>query len=290
MTSSLVRLQSPFVRHDAGRLRSALVVLPTAAFARALPVQGEASPIAARAAEAHAILLARLAAYGVRTIVLEGCVERPLGTLVADCAVIIAQGAVLMRPSDVQRRSEVAQVEAALGAADVPIVGRIEPPGLLDGLDVLVAGGTAYIGVPHARSSAVGIATGGSRSNVHGRAQLAALAAAAGLAIKEIPLAAEVRRLRSVTALVADGTVLIAAGLVDATALRGLKIVEAPRGEEYGAGVLSLGGRRVLANLRFRSLLPHLRAAKISVDAIDLWEFGKVGATPSALVLALKRD
>jgi hypothetical protein len=33
-----------------------------------------------------------------------------------------------------------------------------------------------------------------------------------------------------------------------------------------------------------------LRKAKIAVEALDLWEFGKIGATPSLLVLALKRD
>jgi hypothetical protein len=53
--------------------------------------------------------------------------------------------------------------------------------------------------------------------------------------------------------------------------------------------VLALGSRRVLANLRFRETIPLLRAARVAVDAIDLWEFGKIGVTPSTLALALKR-
>jgi hypothetical protein len=32
-----------------------------------------------------------------------------------------------------------------------------------------------------------------------------------------------------------------------------------------------------------------LRKAKFIVEAIDLWEFGKIGATPSLIALALKR-
>ncbi len=72
-------------------------------------------------------------------------------------------------------------------------------------------------------------------------------------------------------------------------AFTGVRLLEVPRGEDYGAGVLTLGPRRVLANVRFRQTLPLLRKAKITVDAIDLWEFGKVGATPSMLALALQR-
>jgi hypothetical protein len=50
-----------------------------------------------------------------------------------------------------------------------------------------------------------------------------------------------------------------------------------------------LGGRRVLANLRFRYAVPMLRKAKLDVVAIDLWEFGKVGGGPPSLVLPIKR-
>ncbi|MBD5655795.1 MAG: hypothetical protein IAI50_11545 [Candidatus Eremiobacteraeota bacterium] len=103
-------------------------------------------------------------------------------------------------------------------------------------------------------------------------------------------IAAEVKRLRSVAALVDAETMLYAAGLVDGVAFSGLKTIVAPRGEDYGAGVLALGNRRVIANLRFRETIPLLRRAKITVDAIDLWEFGKIGATPSSMALALKRD
>jgi hypothetical protein len=66
-------------------------------------------------------------------------------------------------------------------------------------------------------------------------------------------------------------------------------VVALPRGEEYAAGVLPIGERRVIANLRFRESIAIMRKAKITVDAIDLWEFGKAGYGPFALVLAVKR-
>jgi hypothetical protein len=105
----------------------------------------------------------------------------------------------------------------------------------------------------------------------------------------EVLIASQVRRLRAIAAMVDRGTVLLASEFLDAAAFEGLERIVAPEGEAYGAGILVLGSRRGLANLRFRTLLPVLRRAKMNVDAIDLWEFGKLGITPSTLVLALKR-
>jgi hypothetical protein len=42
--------------------------------------------------------------------------------------------------------------------------------------------------------------------------------------------------------------------------------------------------------LRFRESLAILRTAKIAVEAIDMWEFGKAGFGPFSLVLAIKRS
>jgi hypothetical protein len=105
----------------------------------------------------------------------------------------------------------------------------------------------------------------------------------------EVPLASEVQRLRSVAAFVDRGVIVLGTRVVDRAPFAGLEVIEAPYGEENGAGVLAIGGRRVIANVRFRTMFEVLRRARIAVDAIDLWELGKVGATPSTLTLALKR-
>lgn len=280
--------QAPFVRDDSGELRGVIVVAPSAALAAVPPLHGESHAIAERATEQFGIFVKRLEAHGVKTILAEAG-GAAFGTFCADGAVVFADGAFLMRPSDLRRRGEIAPLEAALARANVPVVGRIDAPGLLDGGDVLLAGGTLFIAVPAPRRNEEGI-----RASVHGnalgRAQLASYARAKNITVVEVPVAAEVSRLRSVASLVDERTVLFAAGLVDRTAFAGFSTIEAPRGEDFGAGVLALGGKRVLANLRFRETIPLLRKAKFAVDAIDLWEFGKLGATPSSMALALKRD
>ncbi len=283
-------LSAPFVRDDAEPLRAVLVVRASPAIETVRPIFGEPSAIGERAIEQQETFARRLAAHGVKTFMLEADVGAPLGPLCADAAVLFPEGAFLMRSSDlaIARGRASAALEAALVQAQIPIAGRIAAPGLLDGGDVLLAGDTLYIGVPRMRPESIGIAAA-RHGNGLGREQLAAYARERGLKVVEVALAPEVRRLRSVASLIAPDTLLFAPGHVDGAAFTGLQRLEVPPGEHYGAGVLALGHRGVIANLRFRQTIPLLRAAKFAVDAIDLWEFGKIGAMPPSLALVLKR-
>jgi dimethylargininase len=288
VTTALPTFQAPFVSSDHAPLRGAFIVPPTAAIAAVPPMHGESNAIASRASEQFTILLGRLSAAGVKLVNADDDAAVALGWSSADGAVVFENGAFMMRPSDVRRRAGIATLEDALERAGVPVVGRIEAPGLLDGGDVLLAQDTIYIGYTKTRQAEIGtLAT--LHGNAFGREQLAEYARAAGRKVVEVALAGEVPRLRSVAALIDARTVLLAPGLVDASAFDGLETIAAPRGEDYGAGVLALGERRVLANLRFRETIPLLRKAKVAVDAIDLWEFGRIGVTPALLALALKR-
>jgi dimethylargininase len=276
-------LQAPFVSHDAGVLAGAVVLRPSTAVDRLVPLAGEPSPIAERAIAQHAILVGTLRDRGVDVTVLEPTLGTPAEALIGDVAVIVPTGAIVARPSAIARRAETAAVEAVLAQLGVPIVGRIAAPGLLDAGDVTLCGETMYVGVP---GDGAGLRA---RSNGPGRAQLADLAAGQGLRTVEIPLAPTVTRLRTVLSFVGRDTVLVASDRLDTRALSGLTLIDVPLGEEYAAGVLALGERRLIANLRFRESLARIRKAKIAIEAIDLWEFGKAGAAPPALVLALKR-
>ncbi|MBV9409752.1 MAG: hypothetical protein JO164_13070, partial [Candidatus Eremiobacteraeota bacterium] len=244
---------------------------------------GEPSPIADRTAEQHAVLVRTLKDRGVAVHELAPVSEAPTESLVADCAVLLPNGAVIARPSQIERRNEVAAVERHLAELGIPIVGRIEAPGLLDATDVALAPGRLFVGVPR---PGAGLRR---RSNELGRRQLEAIATAQGLRVVELAVANDVSRLRAVFSVVGADVVIAAPEKVDLVAATDLKIVEVPRGEELAAGVLALGERRVLANIRFRESIALLRKAKVAVEAIDLWEFGKAGFGPFSLVLAVKR-
>jgi dimethylargininase len=277
------RYTVPFAASDAGALAGAVVLRPCAAVDRLPPVAGEPSPIASRAIEQHAILVRTLRDRGVTVHALEPQTESPTESLLADCALIFPSGAIIARPSQIERRAEVAAIERALGELGIPIIGRITAPGLLDATDVAIAPDAVFIGAP---LPGAGLRA---RSNALGRAQLAALVTELGYRAVEIAVAADVPRLRDVLSVIASDTLVVAPDKVDLGSLNGFRTVELPRGEEFAAGVLALGERRVLTNLRFRESLAILRAAKIGVEAIDLWEFGKAGFGPFSLVLAIKR-
>jgi dimethylargininase len=211
--------------------------------------------------------------------VTEGAAE----SLVADYVLMLPQGALIARPSAIERRVNVAAVERAVTALGIPIVGRIESPGLLDATDVVLAGDRAFVGVPRAGT---GLRP---RSNELGRRQLAALLDAAKIRMIELATAPQVARLRNAFNLVAADTAIAASEQVDLVPVTGLNIVDVVMGEEAAAGVLAFGERRAIVNLRFRESIKLLRAANVSVEAIDLWEFGKAGVGPFQLVLPVKR-
>lgn len=148
---------------------------------------------------------------------------------------------------------------------------------MLDGNDVVLAGETAFVGI-------------GARGNELGRDGFAQLARSHGYRVVPVALAPGVPALRAVLSAVSKDTVVVGGDKVDRTALDGFRTIVLERGEEQGAGVLCLDDRHVLADIRYRTALQAMRQAGIAVEAIDLYEFTKLGLTPSMLALALRRE
>src|SRR5665213_3277530 len=147
---SVATYAQPFVSSDAGALAAVLVLRPSAAVDRLPPIKGEPSPIADRAQEQHAIFVRTLRDRGVTVHESVPHTESPAESLIADCAIVLPNGALIARPSQLDRRGEVVAVERHLTELGIPIVGRIEAPGLLDATDVAIAPGRIFVGVPRA--------------------------------------------------------------------------------------------------------------------------------------------
>lgn len=276
-TNDAVHFGPRLIGSPTGSLRAAVLVKPNRSIERAKPRIGEPGVVYERALEQHGVLVKTLRYYGVEAVVLEPHGEDSYESAVADAAVAFEDGAVLMRPTPMGRRAEADRTEAEFARLDVPLAGHIAAPGLLDGSDVLLVGQTAFVGA-------------GRRGNALGRAGFATVARAHGYRVVDVPLAGDVPALCAVAGAIADDTVVLAADKTDPQAFAGFKTIVLERGEELGAGVLCLGDRHVLANLRFRTALSAMRRAGVTVDAIDLYDFCKAGITPAMLVLSLKRD
>ena len=277
MTKDAIAFGPRLIGTPTGKLRTAVLMKPGASIERAKTMPGEPGAIYGRTLEQHDVLRQTLAYFGVETIVLEPSGEDPYESAVADAAVAFEDGAVVMRPSAMTRRAEADRMEAAFARIDVPMAGHIATPGLLDGGDVLLIASTAFVGV-------------GLRGNDLGRAGFASIAKAHGYRVIEVQLAPGVPSLRAVATAVAKDTVVLSCDQVDPAPFSDFKCIMLERGENLGAGVICLGERHAIADVRYRSALSKLRKAGIVVEGIDLYDFEKIGLTPSMLVLALKRD
>lgn len=277
MTRPSVHFGPRLIGTPTGGLRSAVVVRPGASIERVTPLNSEPGAILARALEQHDTLVRTLRYFGTDVTVLAAGDEDPRSIAVADAAAIFESGAMIMRPTAMSRRREGERIAAEFSSLDIPIAGHVAAPGLLDGTDVVLAGSTAFVGI-------------GTRGNAIGRTGFGAVARAHGFDVVEVALAPGVPSLQSVVAAVGPKTVVLAAGAVDPAPFAGLETIVLERGEGSAAGVICLGERHVIADVRYRTSLQRMRRAGITVEGIDLYEFEKIGITPSMLVLALKRE
>ncbi len=257
-------------------LRSALLIRPTPALDRLTPLPAEPSPIFPRAVEQHLILEKTLRYFRVETTVIDAGTGGALSVAAADTAVVLERGAVMMRNSVLHRPNDVARTRAQFERLGVPILASIEPPASIDGSEILLIADTAFIGVSR-------------RSNALGRSTFAEIVRSAGMNVLEVAMAPGAPALRSIASAVSADTIVVAPQGFDSGAFAGFNTIVLDRGEELAAGVLPLGERRVIANLRFRTSLSKMRHAGVAIEAIDLHEFGKVGLTPSMLVLPIAR-
>lgn len=119
-------------------LGEVLVKRPGPAFARAFddPAHGFLRPVdLARAIREHDALVATLDALGVRVRVLDVETDSPDLVYTFDPALVTDRGVILLRSGKANRRGEEDALGAWFRAEGIPIVGRIEAPGTVDGGD-----------------------------------------------------------------------------------------------------------------------------------------------------------
>ena len=169
-----------------------------------------------------------LEAAGWETVEVEPADDCPDGVFVEDTLVVFRGTAVIARPGAESRRHEVEAVEAAVASLGYSPK-RIEPPGTLDGGDVLQVGDTVYVG------------TGG-RTNPEGARQLRAILEPLGATVLAVPVR-KVLHLKSAVTALPDGSIVGYPPLVEDPGLFP-RFVPVP--EESGAHVVVLGGGRLL--------------------------------------------
>lgn len=226
----------------------------------------------ARAVDQHGAYEGALVRLGCRVERLPELPDLPDSVFVEDAAVVLDELAVIARPGAESRRAEVPSVVAALRAYCELLF--IEPPGTLDGGDVLAAGRLLYVGVS-------------GRTNAEAARQLRILLEPRGYTVTPVPVRGCLH-LKSAATLASPDTVVINPGWVDEAFFDDFKVIHVDPGEPLGANVLRVGDVTLCATAYPRTRA-RLEDHGISTEALDATEVAKAEGALTCCSLILRQ-
>jgi dimethylargininase len=216
--------------NEPATFRRAIVRTPGPDAGFGLTKAGLGKPDPDRLLSQHSAYIEVLRLLGLEVEVLPAAPGFPDAYFLEDAAVVLPEVAVISRPGAFSRREETISVEPVL--RKYRPVARIEPPGTLDGGDVLLADGRFFIGVSE-------------RTNLEGARQLGSIVASRGYPWTTVPVGRGLH-LKSFVNTLGGRTVVLAPGFEAGEAFREYdRIVLAP-GEEYAANTLWINGALLL--------------------------------------------
>ena len=214
--------------------------------------------------------VAALQAEGWELFEVDAADDCPDAVFVEDTAVVYGDLAVVSRPGADQRKPETIGTEEALRGLGYRM-SHIEPPGTLDGGDVLKHGGTVWVGL-------------GGRTNQAGLNQLRAHLEPLGATVIAVPVT-KVLHLKSAVTALPDGTVIGYDPLVDdpTTFPTYLSVPEEP-----GAHVVLLDGSTVLMSTSAPRTQELFESRGLRVVAVDISEYEKLEGCVTCLSIRLR--
>ena len=225
----------------------------------------------ARAAEQHGLYERALIALGCSIHRLPSLSDLPDSVFVEDTAVVLPEIAIIARPGAASRRFEVTSVADAL-RPHRPLT-FIEPPGTLDGGDVLAIGPTIYVGES-------------TRTNAEGIRQLADLASAHGYAVRPVKVSGCLH-LKSAATRVAEDAILLNSAWVDSASFKGMHQIEVHPGEPFAANALWIG-ENVIYSGTYDQTRRRLEDNGINVHLVETDELQKAegGVTCCSILIS----
>jgi dimethylargininase len=199
-----------------------------------------------------------LTAAGCRVQHLDADASMPDSVFVEDMAIVFDEVGILTRPGAESRRREMPAIVAALEAYRP--LREIQPPGTVDGGDVLVAGRHVFVG----RST---------RTNAAAAAQMRSILEPLGYTLVETEVR-ECLHLKSAVTALDDHRLLVNAAWIDRAAFEGFTLAEVAPEEPSAANVLRLADR-VIAARAFPRTAERVAALGLRVELVDADELAK---------------
>jgi dimethylargininase len=221
----------------------------------------------------HAEYARVLRDLGLEIVSLPGDPGLPDCCFVEDVAIVLDELAVITRPGAESRRGESAAVAEALAA--YRHIASIEPPGTLDGGDVLVVGRKIFVGRTQ-------------RTNDAGIESLRTIVSPHGYEVVGVPVKGCLH-LKSAVTVLDDETLIANPDWIDLALLRDHEIVPVPAEEPGAANVLAVRGR-VLMSDSFPLTLALLEKRGSEVIPVCVTEFEKAEAAVTCKSLVFRRQ
>ena len=266
-TAGTTRIQSE--SHVDAAMLTVIVRPPSPALLRCeLTYLGREPIDAARAVAQHHGYRQRLRDLGARVVELPAEPELADATFVEDPAVVVDELAIIARPGATSRRPECGSIADAL--RPYRELAHIEPPGTLEGGDVLVVDRQVFVGQS-------------TRTNRSGFEQLAALLAPLGYRAKPV-LVHGCLHLKTGCTYLGRATYLANPAWIDARAIATERVIAVDPEEPFAANAMLVGERVVMPQSCPRTIA-RIRAAGFEVHTADISELMKAEAGLTCLSL-----
>ena len=217
----------------------------------------------------HAEYAQALQKCGLAVTVLPADERYPDSVFVEDTAVLTARCAVVTRPGAESRQGEVAAVRKAL-AGVYDAVEAIEPPGTLEGGDVMAVKNRFYIGLSK-------------RTNQQGARQMIEILRRHGMVGTVVPLK-DMLHLKTGVNYLENGFMTITGEFLDQPVFRRFKHLPLDPEEAYAANAVWINGK-VLVAAGFPKTNAMIEAAGYETIPLDVSEFRKIDGGLSCLSL-----
>ncbi len=219
-----------------------------------------------------------LAGRGAEVIDVPELAGHPNSVFTRDVALVGPAGFVKVRMGLESRRGEETWMAELLEGLGERCIGEIEPPGTVEGGDVILAGDVAFVG----RSC---------RSNAAGVEQLSGILQEQGYEVRVADISDDWMHIGGPMSVIGPRRVVCCEDVLPAGFFDGFDVVEVPfRGPSTG-NVVCIGLDEVIANAAENvDTIRILEENGVTVHGIDLSEFRKGAGGPSCLTLPLERS
>ena len=247
----------------------ALVRRPGQSLANGITAANMGTPSLSRALKQHDAYIAALEQCGLAVTVLPADERFPDSTFIEDTAVLTPQAAVITSPGAMSRNAEKHITLPAIKEF-YPEVSQIEPPGTLDGGDVLLIGKHLYIGLT-------------ARTNAQGAKQLIEILKPNGYSGSTVGLHSFLH-LKTGIAWVGGRELLAAGELIDHPAFADFNIIPVSPQETYAANCIRVNDWIVMP-AGFPGVHIELNRRSYPLIEVEMSEFQKMDGGLSCLSL-----